>query len=68
MPSLNDIRSTFLNYFRQNDHAIIDAFLNVASLFDDRILNQKRQFFRIRFRQFSCLRRIASRETFLRTR
>ena len=25
MPSLNDIRSTFLNYFKQNDHAIIDS-------------------------------------------
>ncbi|MEZ5913719.1 MAG: alanine--tRNA ligase [Paracoccaceae bacterium] len=25
MPSLNDIRSTFLNYFRKNGHAIVDS-------------------------------------------
>ena len=25
MPSLNDIRSTFLDYFRRNDHAIVDS-------------------------------------------
>jgi alanyl-tRNA synthetase len=25
MPSLNDIRSTFLNYFKENDHQIVDS-------------------------------------------
>ncbi|MEM8580081.1 MAG: alanine--tRNA ligase-related protein, partial [Pseudomonadota bacterium] len=25
MPSLNDIRSTFLEYFRSNDHAVVDS-------------------------------------------
>jgi alanyl-tRNA synthetase len=25
MPSVNDIRSTFLNYFKQNDHTVVDS-------------------------------------------